>query len=734
MKRLLNINILAVGFFLLLFSGCIEDPKMQLGVRGVGKPEFEGGAVSKAVTVSTIEVSAKISKANGAEITERGFCYGTEPSPSIENNNTVRDTNVGIGEYTLTITGLSDSTGYYIWPYAINSEGTVYGPELRDTTYSGQASVVTLDAVHTYASKVTVEGRINKTGEGEPGKCGIYYSTDENFEQKDSVETVVPDNDSKIYPCLLSGLTPDTEYYYQAYVRNDYGLSTGDVKSFKTKDGKPHLNPVSAATGYTDARLSSTVEDGGDITVTIVERGFCLREQTADIDSIIPSGEGGVGYFEELIEGLKAGGRYIVKAYAKSTVLDVDDLELTVYSKDTLIFTQQDKPTVVTEEVEGRDVFGGNATVTGAISAQGRGPIIEAGICWSLTNPIPDMDDNYELSSVNAEQKFTVQLTGLKGGVTYYVCAFARNVYGLSYGEPQKFTTPPIFNANLVTFGGQTPVLSSPAYFATYNDGTFYLLGGDLWSHLTAQLWSYTVSDTNNEWKQLKSFDGGAAKWQTGVGYGGAAYVFGGVYEDPDAEIGLYYYAPSPINEWKLKSTVPDTLYSAAGCAYGNSVVFIGGQKDTVKQSVWSYEHGNDIWKKKSDFPVKQYGGFAVVYNNKIYAGMGKDDDGVCNGRLWVSEDGADGWDLTAECTEYHGGIISGVVSSVNRCIYVIDEDYHILEYSLELGEWKEKSILPSILENNVHCMYEYQGKIYIGLGKEADRNSLIVYDPSWDN
>jgi hypothetical protein len=732
MKRLLNIHILpAVGFFLLLFSGCIEDPKIPPGVKGAGKPEFEGGAVSGAVTVSTIEVSARISKANGAEITERGFCYGTEPSPSIENNNDmIRDGNVGIGEYTLIIKGLSDSTVYYIRPFAVNSEGISYGePDLKETTYSGQASVVTLDTVNTYASKATVEGRINKAGEGEPAICGIYYSTAENLERKDSVETVAPDNNSKIYSCELLRLTPDTEYYYQAYVRNNYGLSVGDIKSFKTKNGKPLLSSVKATTGYTDATLSSTAGDGGDLTVTIIERGFCLREQTADpsTDSMIPSGAG-TGYFEKRIEGLKAERKYIVKAYAISAVSDID-LELTEYSKDTIISTRQDKPTVVTDEVADNAVSNGNADITGTILDEGMDAVLEAGICWSPTNPEPDYtDDSYELSSVN-ERKLTVRLTGLRGGVTYYVRAFARNGQGISYGEARKFTTPSIFSDNLSKFEGNVPLPNSSTYYAT-NNGTFYLLGGDLGPQFTADLWSYTVSD--NSWRQLKSFEGGAAKWQTGVGYGSGAYVFGGVYENPDAAIGLYYYDPSPTNEWKLKNRLPDTLYSAAGCAYSNSILFIGGKKDTVKQSVWAYQRGFDAWEKKSDFPVKQYGGFAVVYDGKIYAGMGKDDADVCNGSLWVSEDGAAGWNLATACTKYHGGILSGVIHSENQCLYVIDEDYYILEYSLVRDEWKEKSRLPADFRN-IHCMYEYKGKIYIGFGGSG-RNSLIVYDSSWDN
>jgi hypothetical protein len=470
------------------------------------------------------------------------------------------------------------------------------------------------------------------------------------------------------------------------------------------------------------------VGDKGDITVTIVERGFRYREATADPteDIDVPSGSG-VGYFEKPIGELQAERKYIVRAYAKSVISGID-WEFTEYSKDTIISTKQDKPTVETMKVENKDVFGGNADITGFISDEGKDAVFEAGICWS-TDSDPSIDDDFEFSSINAENKFTVRLMGLRGGITYYVRAFARNEQGLSYGELQDFTTPPIFSDHLNKFEGKTPFSNSTAYFAT-NDGIFYLLGGDLGPKFTADLWSYTVSD--GRWRQLKSFDGGAAKWQTGVGYGSGVYVFGGVYENPDAEIGLYYYNPPPINEWELKNTVPDTLYLTAGCTYSGSVIFIGGKKDTVQQSVWSYQHAFNTWEKKPDFPVKQYGGFAIEYDRKIYAGMGKDDDDVCNGSLWVSEDGAVEWTLATQCTEYHDGIIAGVVSLGNRCIYVIDEGYHILEYSLELDEWKKKSILPSGLRS-IHCMYEYNGKVYIGFGK-GEGNTLMVYDPSWDN
>ncbi|MDR2774046.1 MAG: hypothetical protein LBC19_04760, partial [Tannerella sp.] len=122
MKKLSDI--LTFVFFIFLFSGCIEDSKIDTGVIGAGKPAFNGGATLKSKTASSIEVTAEILKENGAKITERGFCYGTSSSPARENGAVIPAEGVGIGEYTLKIEGLKHNTEYYIRPYAENSQGT----------------------------------------------------------------------------------------------------------------------------------------------------------------------------------------------------------------------------------------------------------------------------------------------------------------------------------------------------------------------------------------------------------------------------------------------------------------------------------------------------------------------------------------------------------------------------------------------------------------------------------
>jgi hypothetical protein len=721
MKKLLGVNILIFVFFVFLFSGCFDYPKIDPGVRGAGKPVFNGGASLKSKTASSIEVTAEIREENGAKIIERGFCYGTSSSPTRENAKVIVDTAVGIGVYTLKIEGLEHNTEYYICPYAENSQGTEYGAEFVGSTNIGTGSVFTLKPAvrDIYASEAMVGGIITDAGEGEILKRGVYSSGTKDFTVKDSVEST---DDTETYMCRLTGLVPSEKYYVQAFVENTYGIFKGGVDSLQTRDGMPHVGEITnIEAGFTDVTLTSSVTDGGDETVKIVERGFCwalthepeISDDTVHCDS-------GTGTFEGVIANLKAKQLYYVRAYAISNHNKIH------YSEEKSFSTKTDVPTVQTEEVT--KVQNGSANVKGIIGDEGMTPIISSGICWSSTNATPTVDggDNVLLLSVT-EGVMSGTLTNLRGGVTYYVCAFAKNSKGTSYGDVRQFTSPSIFKTDLAPFPGATRWPNSTAYFTI--DGILYLLGGDLGPNYTNELWAYSIE--NDKWSELQSFKGGAAKWQTGVRYGLGAYVYGGVDENSDAILGLYYYNTHE-NSWEERNIGADALYRTAGCAYSGGILYVGGKRDTVKQDVWFFYAVSNSWEKKTDFPVKQYGGIVVILNGVIYAGMGRDDQNVCNGNLWTTStsDGATTWTLKTSCTDYSGGILAGVASSQHQRIYVIDEEYYILEYNPEGGVWTKKSQLPSEYRS-FHCMYEYGGKIYIGLGSA---NSLTVYDPLWDN
>ncbi|MDR1723522.1 MAG: hypothetical protein LBR84_06255 [Tannerella sp.] len=725
MKKLLHI--FPAGLFILIVFGCIENVEFSKDLINAGPPSFNGGAKLVGKTAASIDVSAEIDSVYGMVITERGVCYSEFQNPTTDNGVKQIDSNVGLGVYNLKINGLNSNTTYYIRPYAINAKGIGYGEELVVLTNDGLGVVVTTKPNDIHAKIANTGGEIMQTGEGEITKRGIYYSTNKDFSTK---SYVLSTDETDVFTCQLVGLTPSQMYYVQAFVTNTYGTFYGNVDSLFTKDGLSHIGEINIqVTGYTDITLVSSVDDGGDETVVIIERGFCwsTSHNPTIANDTVRCGAG-VGVFGGTITGLTAQQQYFARAYSISVCGNDTS---TVYGDEIEFYTKTDVPTVRTENVLSAEIQNGNAIVRGTVVDQGMTPILAAGICWSVTNSTPSLSDNYLTLSIGPSGFFSGSITGLSGGKTYYIRAYATNSNGTSYGEVKSFTTAPVFET-LPVYTGASVLPNSASYFSI-ND-RLYLLCGDLGPNYTDEFWQFSLGD--NKWTQRQAFKGGAVKWATSVGFGAYVYVLGGFTEAGEGLPDLYRYN-STNNLWEGPIAAypdatwgkPDSVYLAAGYAISNSLYFVGGMSaDTVKNEVWNYSVSSQLWQKMSDFPVKQYGGVAVVVNNVAYVGMGKDDTDTCNGNFWTSSDGGVTWTLQTTCTIFTGSILAGVASG--QRIYLVDEDYYILEYDTVADTWTKKSRLPSGYRS-IHCMYEYNGLIYFGLGSA---NSLIYYDPSWDN
>ena len=726
------------AFVLLIIPvGCIQNgPEIPSDVIGAKTPDFEGRPILEAVTASSALVTATVTKENGYKITERGFFYGTTESPSEENGatkliDTNMDTEKRTGSYTLTINNLKNNTKYYIRPYAINAIGTGSTPDLEFITIEGIAIIETIkpDTALIRASTAVTGIKITSSGEGVIEKAGIYYYEKDHIEKTDSSIYVtsypfsVSQGDSLI--CQLKDLTPDTEYYVQAFLVSTYGTTRGGLESLKTWDGKPVIgNTEREERGYTEIKMASSVSNGGDETVLIAECGFCwaVSSETTnpDISNNFESFGNSVGPFAGTIKGLTSNTLYSLRAYAKS------NLGIIVYGEVIEVRTITDVPTVITEDVT---IDGGNAIVKGLLDDEGEYPVTASGICWSRSHQTPEIGVDSTLYLVaGVDSVFSGQLTGLRGGITYYVRAFATNAKGTAYGDVKSFQTPPIFTTGLRELGGFARFNNSTAYFAIQHN--LYILGGDLGPSCTNEFSRYAIETDN--WDALLGFTGGPAKWQFGITYGNGAYVYGGYNSSGNETAGIYYYDPNQ-NRWFYYDGPDSTvIHSTIGYAQMNHIYFVGGQSgDTVRQDVWSFEAPVKVWEKKTDFPVKQYGGVAAVINGVVYVGLGKDENDICNGTLWTTTDGAVSWDFKSYHDQINRNVFGGV--ACNGRLYVVadesESDYYILEYSPDTDKWTRKSRLPA---GHVafHCIYMVNNKIYIGMGGR----SMMVYDPLWDN
>jgi len=127
---------------------------------------------------------------------------------------------------------------------------------------------------------------------------------------------------------------------------------------------------------------------------------------------------------------LKAGTTYYVRAYA------INSAGIS-YGDQKTFTTKNSLPIVVTSAAS--DITTTSVTLGGNITDAGRATVTERGVCWS-TSASPTIYSNKK-SIGSGIGSFSASITGLNAGTTYYVCAYAINSAGTSYGEQKTFTT-----------------------------------------------------------------------------------------------------------------------------------------------------------------------------------------------------------------------------------------------------------------------------------------------------
>jgi uncharacterized protein (TIGR02145 family) len=86
-----------------------------------------------AILLFSATSGGNITNNGGAPVTARGVCWSTSPNPTVSLS-TKTSNGTGNGSFISSISGLSESTTYYVRAYATNSVGTSYGNEFSFTT------------------------------------------------------------------------------------------------------------------------------------------------------------------------------------------------------------------------------------------------------------------------------------------------------------------------------------------------------------------------------------------------------------------------------------------------------------------------------------------------------------------------------------------------------------------------------------------------------------------------
>ena len=93
---------------------------LPLAVRTVGVSD---------VTASRVQAIGEVIRDGGLDVTECGFCWGTEHNPTIEGLHI--KASVGVGGFSYYFSGLEKGQTHYVRAYAVNEDGVAYGDEIE---------------------------------------------------------------------------------------------------------------------------------------------------------------------------------------------------------------------------------------------------------------------------------------------------------------------------------------------------------------------------------------------------------------------------------------------------------------------------------------------------------------------------------------------------------------------------------------------------------------------------
>jgi len=390
------------------------------------------------ITSTTAKASGNVTDQGASAVTERGFCWNTEHSPSLDDSHV--NCGTGAGNFTADIANLNPGTAYYIRAYVVNAQGMSYGNEIEFKTTATLPVVTTGEVTDITQTTAVGGGNVTFDGGAAVTERGVCWGTTPN-PTIDGSHTA-SGSGTGTFTANITGLAAGTIYHVRAYAINSQGTSYGNDVTFTTTATLPTVTTaqVSNITQTTALGGGNVTFDGG---AAVTERGICwgINANPTTNDQYATSGTG-TGGFTANITGLTANTTYHVRAYAKNS-------EGTNYGSDVTFTTSESisAPTVTTSAVT--NITQTTAVGGGNVTADGGATVTERGICWS-TSQNPTTSGTHSNSGTGIGD-YTVQMSGLTANTTYYVRAYAVNEAGTSYGEEKYFETLNVITPTVFT-------------------------------------------------------------------------------------------------------------------------------------------------------------------------------------------------------------------------------------------------------------------------------------------
>ena len=261
--------------------------------------------------------------------TERGFVYGHDHNPTVEDDNKKKVTGNGEGAFSIKVTELEINTIYYIRAYAINEAGIGYGNEVMLEFNAEKPIVQTKEPtnINIAGGTATLNGSIESVGDPAYTERGFVYATVHNPTVEDDTKKVATGTGTGDFSANVTELEMNKIYYVRAYALSSQSISYGNEVTLDFSQVFPVVKTQAVSDiDATTATFNGTVESIGDPAYS--ERGFIygtMQVPTIEDDGVLTvSASGtGTGSYARAVSSLTIGTTYYVRAYAKVGTLMV---------------------------------------------------------------------------------------------------------------------------------------------------------------------------------------------------------------------------------------------------------------------------------------------------------------------------------------------------------------------------------------------------------------------------
>ncbi len=361
-----------------------------------------------------------------------GICYSTEPSPTIKNQLALCADSVG---QLCELVGLEAATMYYARAFVQNRSDVLYGNEITFTTTERLT-----EAGYEYVDMgLSVKWATMNVGATAPEEGGKYYAWGE-VEEK---ETYMWDNYH--YGNSRTTLTKycDSEAY--GTVDNKAVLDLLDDAAYMSWGGKWRMPTYNEWDELLRNSTWTWVEQNGvkGVRVRSTKNGNCIFLPTTGykVGADLNYKDVNIGFWSG---SLSKNGSYM--SYGVSIENPNNTASFYGFNRyngypiravmdNAITPPAVDIPTVVTSAAS--EVTKNSAVVGGNVLSDGGLEVTERGVYYSMNaNPI-ETGTKVECGSGLGE--FTHNLTDLQTGAIYYVRAYAKNKFGVAYGEEISF-------------------------------------------------------------------------------------------------------------------------------------------------------------------------------------------------------------------------------------------------------------------------------------------------------